>query len=369
MLFNEVLNNGSPNYGGPIVNLGEISYEGQQLRLKSRLQEVDCISNPYLTKVVMEIMEDLLEMDQIGEPLSFPRMECGDNLLKEEEYKMRFLRESGPMPQEIKTEASQENVIAIMNHVNLVEILMDVLKGHGMSSSYLEELRSLHKEFFSLPMEEKQKCCRASDGIEGYGPDPILVEGQVLDWCDRIFLTVHPQEYRDLRRWPQNPTNFREKLAEYGMKVKVLTETLLKIMSKLQNMEEDRLVEEMGEKTLIHARFNYYPKCPKPNEILGLKAHADASAITYILQDEIISNGVFKSPLHRAGANSERERRSIAVSYSPNYEKEIEPIEGFIDSERPRIFRRVKNYYNINVESYFAGKIAIETVKVSPNSE
>lgn len=78
-----------------------------------------------------------------------------------------------------------------------------------MSSSYLEELRCLHREFFSLPMEEKQKCSRASDGIEGYGPDPILVEGQVLDWCDRIFLTVHPQEYRDLQRWPQKPIHFR----------------------------------------------------------------------------------------------------------------------------------------------------------------
>lgn len=53
------------------------------------------------------------------------------------------------------------------------------------------------------------------------------------------------------------------------------------------------------------------------------------------------------------------------MSYSPNYEKEIEPLQGFIDSERPRIFRRVKNYYNVNVESYFAGKIAIDTVKVS----
>lgn len=83
-------------------------------------------------------------------------------------------------------------------------------------------------------------------------------------------------------------------MEEYGLKIKDLSETLFKMMAKSQNMEENKLVEEMGEKILIHARFNYYPKCPKPNEILGLKAHADASAITYILQDQVEGYQVFQ---------------------------------------------------------------------------
>ncbi|KAK4341791.1 hypothetical protein RND71_037607 [Anisodus tanguticus] len=81
--------------------------------------------------------------------------------------------------------------------------------GHGMSSSYLDEIRNLSKSFFSLSTEEKQKYGRASDGFEGYGSDPIFVEGQVLDWCDRLFLLAYPEDQRNLKFWPQNPANFR----------------------------------------------------------------------------------------------------------------------------------------------------------------
>ncbi|KAL3363628.1 hypothetical protein AABB24_012736, partial [Solanum stoloniferum] len=81
--------------------------------------------------------------------------------------------------------------------------------GHGMSSSYLEEIRNLIKKFFCLSIEEKQKYGRVADGYEGYGNDPIFVEGQVLDWCDRLLLTAYPQDQINLHFWPQNPPNFR----------------------------------------------------------------------------------------------------------------------------------------------------------------
>ncbi|MCE3049297.1 hypothetical protein HAX54_044560 [Datura stramonium] len=232
-----------------------------------------------------------------------------------------------------------------------------------------------------------------------YGSDPIFVEGQVLDWCDRLFLTAYPQDHRNLQLWPQNPANFRDMFQEYCKKVIVLTGTLLKIFARSQNLEEDTFSKEIGEKTLVQARFNLYPKCPKPDKILGVKAHADASIITTLLQDkqveglqvlkdgkwygvptiadallinvgdqlEIMSNGIFKSPIHRVAANSERERRTLAVFYSPDYEKEIEPLEGLINSQRPRMFRRVKNYPAISFNSFHSGKIAIDTVKISPS--
>ena len=81
--------------------------------------------------------------------------------------------------------------------------------GHGLSSSFLDKVREVGKQFFALPVEEKEKYSRATDGIEGYGNDPILSENQVLDWSYRLFLRLQPVDQRKLRLWPENPTEFR----------------------------------------------------------------------------------------------------------------------------------------------------------------
>lgn len=42
-------------------------------------------------------------------------------------------------------------------------------------------------------------------------------------------------------------------------------------------------------------RFNFYPICPRPDLILGLKPHADGSTITFLLQDKQVEGlQVFK---------------------------------------------------------------------------
>lgn len=44
------------------------------------------------------------------------------------------------------------------------------------------------REFFHLPLEEKQKCSNLIDGrhfqVEGYGNEPVRSEDQSLDWMD-----------------------------------------------------------------------------------------------------------------------------------------------------------------------------------------
>ena len=57
-----------------------------------------------------------------------------------------------------------------------------------------------------------------------------------------------------------------------------------------------------------------------------------------------MSNGIFKSPMYRVVTNLERERISVAVFYSPDSDKEIEPIGKLFNDSRPRLYRKVKNY-------------------------
>ena len=80
---------------------------------------------------------------------------------------------------------------------------------HGISSSFLDRVRSDGKQFFALPPEEKQKYAREVDGFEGYGNDNIFYEDQVLDWTDRLHLITSPQDKKQLKFWPESPASFR----------------------------------------------------------------------------------------------------------------------------------------------------------------
>jgi isopenicillin N synthase-like dioxygenase len=82
-------------------------------------------------------------------------------------------------------------------------------KGHGISSSFLDEIRKVAREFFQQPMEEKKKYVKGVADTEGYGGDPVPEEGQPLDWSDRLFLDVYPEDRRKPKFWPESPASFR----------------------------------------------------------------------------------------------------------------------------------------------------------------
>ncbi|CAK7324038.1 unnamed protein product [Dovyalis caffra] len=268
---------------------------------------------------------------------------------------------------------------------------------HGMTSSFLDKIRGVSKQFFAFPMEEKQKYSREADSIEGYGNDMIISERQTIDWTDRLYLTISPDDQRKLKFWPENPKEFRETLHEYTWKLQEINEILLRAMARSLNLEESCFLDQYGEQPLVTARFNFYPPCPRPDRILGVKPHADASAITYLLQDkeveglqflkdnewfrvpiiqhallinvgdqvEIMSNGIFKSPVHRVVTNRERERNTLAVFCIPESDKEIKPADGLISEITPSLYKKVKDYVSIYFQYYQQGKRPIEAGDLS----
>ncbi|KAH7867431.1 hypothetical protein Vadar_033302 [Vaccinium darrowii] len=82
--------------------------------------------------------------------------------------------------------------------------------GHGISSSFLDKIIQVAREFFEQPMEEKNKYSKTVVEFEGYGADPVPEEGQSLDWSDRLFLNVYPKDLQKLEFWLESPASFRE---------------------------------------------------------------------------------------------------------------------------------------------------------------
>lgn len=266
--------------------------------------------------------------------------------------------------------------------------------GHGISASSLDKICKVSREFFKQPMEEKNKYAKSVVDFQGYGADPVPEQGQSLDWSDRLFLEVFPEDRKQYNLWPKIPKSFREVLEDYAEKMKTVTEITSKAMAKSLKLEENCFLEQFGKRAQLHARFNYYSPCQKPELVLGLKPHADGTGYSIILQDEvglqvlkddkwytvpkdptalfvimgdqmeIMSNGVFKSAVHRVLSNSERDRISIAMFYTPELGKEIGPEDDLVNGDRPRIYKNVKDYAETHWKFYQRGMRALHTAHI-----
>lgn len=73
---------------------------------------------------------------------------------------------------------------------------------------------------------------------------------------------------------------------EYTEKLEEVCKVLLKAMARSLNLEENCFLDMYGEDPTLYARFNFYPPCPRPDQIIGVKPHADGSVITILLQDK-----------------------------------------------------------------------------------
>ncbi|XP_078176453.1 homeobox-leucine zipper protein ROC2-like [Carex rostrata] len=81
---------------------------------------------PLIIELAVTAMEEMVRMAQLNEPLWVNGLNGSTEMLNEDEYLRLFTRGIGPKPLGMRSEASRETAVVIMNHANLVEILMDV---------------------------------------------------------------------------------------------------------------------------------------------------------------------------------------------------------------------------------------------------
>ncbi|XP_010267735.1 PREDICTED: homeobox-leucine zipper protein HDG2-like isoform X2 [Nelumbo nucifera] len=131
---------GGGNFGAQPGVGGEMYGAGDLLRSVSGPIEAD---KPMIIELAVAAMEELIRMAQLGEPLWVPSMDNSTEILSEDEYIRTFPRGIGPKPSTFKTEASRETAIVIINHVNLVEMLMDVNQWSSVFSGIVSRAMTL----------------------------------------------------------------------------------------------------------------------------------------------------------------------------------------------------------------------------------
>uniref|UniRef100_A0A0E0CJT5 Isopenicillin N synthase-like Fe(2+) 2OG dioxygenase domain-containing protein n=2 Tax=Oryza meridionalis TaxID=40149 RepID=A0A0E0CJT5_9ORYZ len=128
---------------------------------------------------------------------------------------------------------------------------------------------------------------------------------------------------------------------------------------------------------------------------MGIKPHSDGTVITVLLvargardgvwysvpsssthallinvgeSMEVMSNGMFRSPVHRVVTSAEKQRISLAMLYAVDPERVIEPTAGLVDEKRPSLYQKmIARDFLVGLSEHFSrGTRFVDTLKISP---
>ncbi|KAK9079886.1 hypothetical protein SSX86_001559 [Deinandra increscens subsp. villosa] len=264
------------------------------------------------------------------------------------------------------------------------------LINHEVSCSLMEKIKEETKEFFKLPLEEKNKYRQKPGDVEGFGQAFVVSEDQKLDWSDLFSVVTLPYYLRKPHLLPKLSHSFRDAIEEYSKEVDELALKTLMFIAKALKMKDEEMKVLFSNGCQV-IRMNYYPPCPQPEQVIGCTPHADASGITLLQQVDdqleglqikkdgiwipviphdpnafivnvgdviqIVSNGEYNSVDHRAVVNAEKERISIATFINPNLGVELGPARSLVTPESPAKFTRIacadflQNYMSKKLDS------------------
>ncbi|KAG4400980.1 hypothetical protein JHK82_019092 [Glycine max] len=143
---------------------------------------------------------------------------------------------------------------------------------------------------------------------------------------------------------------------------------------------------------------NMYPPCPQPELAMGIPPHSDHGLLNLLMQNgvsglqvlhngkwinvsstvncllvfvsdhlEVVSNGKYKSVLHRAVVSNKATRMSLAVVIAPSLDTVVEPANELLDNQRnPAAYVGMKHtdYMQLQRSNRLNGKAVLDKVKI-----
>ncbi|MCL7048238.1 hypothetical protein MKW94_010640 [Papaver nudicaule] len=266
---------------------------------------------------------------------------------------------------------------------------------HGVPESLINEMMNLCLSFFDLSPDEK------SDYVGKHVLNPIRcgtsfntsVEN-VYFWRDYLKILVHPDFHAPLK-----PNGFRETSYEYCKRTREVAKELLKGMSESLGLEEDYIEKVLETKSGLQILIvNLYPPCPQPELAMGMPAHSDHGLLTLLAQNEIgglqikhkgkwiaakalpnsfmvnigdhmeiLSNGKYKSILHRVVVNNKATRLTVVTANGPSLDAEVTPAPSLVDFENhPPLYRgmKYKEYVELQQSNQLDGKSCLDRIRI-----
>ncbi|CAL3963445.1 unnamed protein product [Diplocarpon coronariae] len=268
------------------------------------------------------------------------------------------------------------------------------ITGHGIPGGVCDDVLNLAKRFFHELSQESKEAIHVNEYFRGYEPAAFSSANglesketkEAFNWGyesgldptggDGKYVELDGNPESAVNLWPREEEipGFYKGIAKYYGHVLQLSRHLFRLFALSLALQEDYFDSKMTHPGAIARLIRYPPSTnPKPlselneDEEIGLGAHSDYECFTLLLQDsnpglEVLSpdgrwvsaepvkgaivvnvadflmrwtNGIYRSTIHRVVNRTDKERYSIPLFFSINYDEKVETLSSCISEENP----------------------------------